>query len=332
LNLDSIGIIGAGSFGIAIANLVAENNYSVQLLIRTPEQFENMQDKLKNILHPSISLVHQPQAFMDSCQLIFPIVPGKDLENAILRIKPYATSSHSYVHGTKSVRIHDSLQHAVETMSQMMGRLLQTSSLACLAGPNLAYEINAGLPAATVIASADRGLQERVGEVLRNKRFQVLYNDDMYGIELCGAIKNIMAIAAGAASALEVGDNAKALLINRGLIEMIHIGTHLGASVKSFYGVAGMGDLLATCYSSRSRNFSLGYRLAKGESFEEITQSMEETAEGITTTMAIHQLSEKNNWKTPITKMVFKALFESYPVADAIQHLMKLPVREDIDF
>lgn len=330
--MNPVGIIGAGSFGVAIANLVAENNLPVQILIRTPDQYDEVRRKLSQVLSPSVSIVYDPQLFMQDCRLIFPIVPGKDLEAAILRIKPFATSAHSFVHGTKSVRIHDTAEHQVETMSQVMARILNTTSLACLAGPNLAYEINAGLPAATVIASHDRALQERVGEVLRNKRFQVLYNDDVYGIELCGAIKNIIAIASGASFALEVGDNARALLVNRGLIEMIHIGKHLGASIKSFYGVAGMGDLLATCYSNRSRNFTLGYRLAKGESSADIMQSMDETAEGMSTAKAIHQLSEKYHWKTPITKMVYKAVFEAYPVSDAIQHLMKLPVREDIDF
>lgn len=331
-----VGVIGPGSFGVAIANILAENGHPTYILCRNTEQCELAKHRLEGKLHDDVMLIHDAAFMMQSCNYIFPIIPGKDFEQAILPISSMVEDRHIFTHGTKGLHLTDTLDNCsiehVETMSMVMKRVLKTQKVACLAGPNLSREINEHKPAATVIASKDKSIQHAVGDILRSKRFQVLMNDDIYGIELCGVLKNIIAIAAGAASGLNVGENAKALLINRGLIEMIHIGSKLGASVKSFYGVAGMGDLMATCYSPNSRNFSVGYQLSQGLTYSTIRQQMEETAEGVNTTRLIYQLSEKYNWKTPITKMVYKALFEDYPAAEAIQHLMMLPVREDIDF
>lgn len=327
------GIIGGGSFGMALSHLIAETGNKILLLTRHREQCEQVALKIQPSFARQIIPVYDASFFMQHCRLIIPVIPSKDFEDALWKIKPFSTSEHVYIHGTKGIHIRQTGElTAIETMSQLMHRILKTERVACLAGPNLAREINEGKPAATVIASKHRDIQEMGGFVLRSNRFQVLFNDDIYGIELSGVLKNIMAIAAGAASGLELGDNAKALLVNRALIEMIHIGTQLGASIKSFYGVAGMGDLMATCYSNHSRNYTVGYRLAKGDTFTQISATMDETAEGVNTTKVIYQLSEQQHWKTPITKMVYKVLFEEYPVKKAITHLMKLPVREDIDF
>lgn len=329
----SAGIIGGGSFGLALANLMAETGQKILLLTRHREQCEQVALKIQAPFAQQIIPVYDASFFMQHCRLIILVIPSKDFEDVLWKIKPFTTPNHVFIHGTKGIHIQQSGELiTVETMSQLMHRILVTERVACLAGPNLAREISEGKPAATVIASQHRDILEMGGNVLRSNRFQVLYNDDIYGIELCGVLKNIMAIASGAASGLEVGDNAKALLVNRALIEMIHIGSQLGASVKSFYGVAGMGDLIATCYSSHSRNYSVGYRLARGESFAQISASMDETAEGVNTTRLIYQLAEQHHWKTPITKMVYKVLFEEFPVNKAIAHLMKLPVREDIGF
>jgi len=327
------GIIGGGSFGLALAHLMAEAGQKVLVLTRHREQCEQVSLKIQTSYVGQIIPVHDVSMFMQQCQLIIPVIPSKDFEDVLWKIKPYTTSTHVFIHGTKGIYSQPlGEQPSIETMSQLMHRILETERVACLAGPNLAREISEGKPAATVIASKHRDIHEMGAKVLRSHRFQVLYNDDIYGIELCGVLKNIMAIAAGAASGLEVGDNAKALLINRALVEMIHIGTHLGASIKSFYGVAGMGDLVATCYSSQSRNYNVGYRLARGESFAQISASMDETAEGVNTTKLIYRLAERYHWKTPITKMIYKVLFEEFPVKEAIAYLMKLPVREDIGF
>jgi glycerol-3-phosphate dehydrogenase (NAD(P)+) len=217
-------------------------------------------------------------------------------------------------------------------MSEVIRQTTAVTATGCLAGPNLAREIAEGKPAATVIASEDPAVIEAGQSLLRTPRFQVLSSDDLLGIELCGVIKNIMAIAAGAAAGLDLGENARSLLINRGMVEMIHIGRQFGAGIKPFLGAAGMGDLMATCNSPKSRNYTVGFRLAQGEPFEHIRSTMDETAEGINTTRVMFFLSEKYGWKTPITRLVYKVLFEELPVQDAITALMKLPLKEDIDF
>lgn len=337
-NLYPAGVIGAGSFGTAIANILAENG-PVFLLTRD----ERMADIIRRDnaaagqpLHERILVTHDMAWFARQCPVIFPIIPSQDFRQAMTDLAPYLRPEHILIHGTKGLDMRpgetEISRNSISTMSEVMREVTGLTAIGCLAGPNLAREIAEGKPAATVVASPVPAVIEAGQQLLRIPRFQVLSSDDLLGVELCGVIKNIMAIAAGAAAGLDVGENARSLLINRGMVEMVHIGTRLGASIKPFLGVAGIGDLMATCNSPKSRNYSVGYRLAMGESFGHIRQTMEETAEGVNTTRIVHLLSEQYGWKTPITKMVYKVLYEDFPVRDAITALMKLPVKEDIDF
>ncbi len=333
------GVIGAGSFGTAIANLLAVNskvllttgNKGTADLIRATRKSAG-QD-----LHPDIEVTHDLKILAEKCKVIFPIIPSHDFYDCMVDLAPYLTSEHILIHGTKGLHLTTSISSSIRkedllTMTQVIEKVTPVSKTGCLAGPNLAREIAEGKPAATVVASNSQEVLDIGQQLLRTSNFQVLWSDDVYGVELCGVIKNIMAIASGALSGFELGENAKALLVNRSMVEMIHIGTHMGAGLKAFLGVAGIGDLMATCNSPKSRNFTVGYRLAKGESPKHIFESMEETAEGVNTTKLIYHLSEHYNWKTPITKLVYKVLFDEFPVQNAIGLLMKLPVREDIDF
>jgi len=333
------GVIGAGSFGTAVANILAENG-PVWLLVRDDEDVRGITQARAaagQSLPPGITVTADTEKFARTCPVIFPIIPSHDFREAMVQLRPYLQAEHILIHGTKGLDItagdltQITLQD-VNTMSDVIRQVTGLECIGCLAGPNLAREIAEGKPAATVVASPHPGVVDVGQQLLRIPRFQVLTSDDLLGIELCGVIKNIMAIAAGAAAGLDVGENARSLLINRAMVEMIHIGREMGAGVKPFLGAAGMGDLMATCNSPKSRNYTVGYRLAKGESFAEISATMEETAEGVNTTRVMYFLSERYDWKTPITRLVYKVLFENYPVRDVIPALMKLPVREDIDF
>ena len=170
--------------------------------------------------------------------------------------------------------------------------------------------------------------------LLRCDRFQVYGNSDLIGIELCGVLKNIIAIASGTLSGLGLGENARALLVSRGLAEMIYLGKALGGDSEAFMGLAGVGDLVATCFSRHSRNFTVGYRLAQGETLKEITGDMEETAEGINTTRIVKQLADHYRVAAPITRMLYRMLFEGVTAEKALQKLMKMPLGEgeDVDF
>lgn len=334
-----VGVIGAGSFGTAIANLLAENA-PVVLLVRSQESYDKiMQTRTAagQILAENIEVTLSQEYLAASCEVIFPIIPGQDFKNGMQTLAPFLSEKHILIHGTKGLEFPQNVEAGIGiedviTMSKLIEKYTPVTKIGCLAGPNLAKEIAQGKPAATVIAGTHPDVMQIGKKYLRSTRFQVLSSDDLLGVELCGVLKNIMAIASGMASGLEIGENAKALLINRSLVEMIHIGQQMGATIKPFLGVAGMGDLIATCSSPTSRNFTFGYRMAQGASFEEAMQSMEETAEGVRTTKIIYQLSERYEWKTPITKLVYHILFEQMQAQVAVQSLMKLTVEEDINF
>lgn len=339
IELGHVGVIGAGSFGTAIANILSENT-NVILLVKdeiAKNKLNQSRVAAGQSLSDKIEVISSPSELAGRCSVIFPIIPSNEFRTVMENLKPIVHNNHVIIHGTKGLDVsinsqHDFTVNDVKTMSEVISEITGNINIGCLAGPNLAKEIAEGKPAATVIASHSENVKNIGLKLLRTPRFQVLISDEIKGIELCGVIKNIIAIAAGAASGLELGENARSLLINRGLVEMIHIGKNMGTGIKPYLGVAGMGDLIATCNSPKSRNYTLGYRLAKGETFEQISKSMEETAEGVNTTRIIYHLSEKHEWKTPITRLVYKVLFENYPVHDAIHALMKLPVKEDISF
>lgn len=338
-NKPTVGVIGAGSFGTAIANLLCENA-KVILVANGKESADLIREKQTSAnqkLHNHISVTSHLSEMASSCKVIFPIIPSHDFYECMVDLKPYLHQDHILIHGTKGLHLTTEISSSIRkedllTMTQVIEQVTGIKKTGCLAGPNLAREIAEGKPAATVVASNSQEVLEVGQQLLRSANFQVLWNDDVYGVELCGVIKNIMAIASGALSGFELGENARSLLVNRAMVEMIHIGTHMGAGLKAFLGVAGIGDLMATCNSPKSRNFMVGYRLAKGESPQQIFSTMEETAEGVHTTRLIYHLSEHYGWKTPITKLVYKVLYEEFPVQNAIALLMKLPVREDIDF
>jgi glycerol-3-phosphate dehydrogenase (NAD(P)+) len=202
----------------------------------------------------------------------------------------------------------------------------------CLAGPNLAKELSKGQPAATVVASRFNEVILEGQRLLRSDKFQVYGNSDIIGVELSGVLKNIIAIAAGALAGMGLGENARGLLISRGMVELIYLGNALGGILISFIRMAGIGDLVATCSSTLSRNYTVGFRLAQGETLDEIINSMEEVAEGINTVKLIKTFVEGTGMRAPITENLYKVLFEDLKIEEALQYLMKYPFSVDVDF
>jgi len=193
-----------------------------------------------------------------------------------------------------------------------------------LSGPNLAKEIARGLPAAAVIASHDITIAEKARGFMECANFTLSTSDDVIGVELGGALKNIVALGAGMIDGLGLGDNAKAAFITRGWTELVFLGTTLGAKVNTFYGLAGLGDLIATCASNLSRNHYVGYELAQGRSLSEIYNSMSQVAEGTYTTKAAHHLAQELGIKLPITETIYNVLFHDLPVKEAENVLRRL--------
>jgi len=212
-------------------------------------------------------------------------------------------------------------------MSQVLAEEVPPSmsgQICVLSGPNLATEIAQGLPAASVIAAQDISLAERARYLMQSPKFFLSTSDDVIGVELGGSLKNIIALGAGMIDGLGLGDNAKGAFIAWGWTEVVSLGIRMGARASTFYGLSGLGDLIATCSSSLSRNHYVGYELAKGRSLAEITASMPNVAEGVATTMAVHQLAKNRHLKLPIMNLMYGILFEGLSPRQAFSEFREL--------
>ncbi|UII29396.1 NAD(P)-dependent glycerol-3-phosphate dehydrogenase [Fulvivirga maritima] len=340
-----VGVIGAGSFGSAIANILAEKS-EVLLYARDSETIKKIAEQKENRgqkLHTNITATGDLSYLASVCDVIFPIVPSSAFRTMMQQLSPYLHPYHILIHGTKGLDISlpkgetiDSVKELnrenIKTMSEVIMDESVVIRVGCLAGPNLAKEMAKAQPAATVVASHYGEVIKEGERLLRNDRFQVYGNNDLIGIELAGVLKNIIAIASGALSGLGLGENAKGLLISRGMVEMIHLGKIMGGDVHAFLGVAGIGDLVATCNSTLSRNYTVGYRLAQGESLDQIIATMEEVAEGVNTVRIAKKMVESANKRAPITEALYDVLFGDLTVDKALQMLMRYPYNVDIDF
>ncbi len=347
-----VGVIGAGSFGTVIANVLAEKQ-DVLLYARTPERVQQLNTERKsngNPLHKRITATNDLELLGNSCNVIFPVVPSANFRELMRNLSPYLRPYHILIHGTKGFDVNipgglaDGLQGARNTTNKPLSRevvktmsevILEESSVVrvgCLAGPNLAREMASKLPAASVVASHFDEVINAGQQLLKSDRLLIYGNNDLIGVELCGVLKNIIAIGAGVIHGMGLGENAKALLISRGMVEMIYIGQALGGNTKAFIGLAGVGDLIATCSSQDSRNFTVGTRLAKGEALEDIIKNMEEVAEGVRTVEIVKSLAEYYKIRCPITETLHKIFNKEMTVEDANTYLMKFPFRAEIDF
>lgn len=336
-NHQKVGVIGAGSFGMAIASLLAENN-EVLIYARNPATLKaiNEERKHKNAkVHPRITGVNNMEIVAKECKLIFPIVPSSNFRSMMKDFAPYLKPYHFLIHGTKGLDIgnlEDINTNTVHRMSQVIKQESAVVRIGCLSGPNIAHEILEGQLTATVIASRFKEVIDVGKEVLRSRRIQVYTSEDIRGAELAGALKNIIAIAAGILSGLGLGRNLWGLLITRGLTEMIHFGKALGADIKPFLGVAGIGDLVTTASSKNSRNYTVGYLIAKGKTLAEINAIMEEVAEGLRTVQVAKQLADTYQLEVPITRMVYQVLYENVTIEEAMEYFVRLDYEHDVDY
>lgn len=340
-----VGVIGAGNFGSAVANLLAPHR-RVLLYARDKHAVKRIAETRENRghkMHQNVEPLSDLSRVARECDVIFPIVPSAHFRSMMRRLAPHLHPYHILIHGTKGFDIElpegetiDSVRALsraqVKTMSEVIMEESVVVRVGCLAGPNLSKELAAGQPAATVIASQFNEVIGLGKRLLRNDHFQVYGNNDLVGVELAGVLKNVIAIAAGALSGMGYGENAKGLLISRGMVEMIYLGRALGGNTRAFLGVAGVGDLVTTCNSALSRNFNVGFRLAKGESLQQILESTDEIAEGINTVKIARKCADYYHVKAPITTTLFKVLFEDLTMKQAVQYLMRYPLNIDIDF
>jgi glycerol-3-phosphate dehydrogenase (NAD(P)+) len=344
-DLKTVGVIGAGSFGTALANLIAEN-YDVLVYARRVEAIDNINIKRENAnqpMHERVRATGDIREVCETCTLMFPTIPSAYFREVLLQMVPYLRPDHILIHGTKGFHINVSEEEKEEdikelgrdsiyTMSELIRRETNVIRVGCISGPNLASELSQHKPAGAVIASHFDEVIRLGRNALKSHRFQVYGSKDLTGVELAGSLKNIIALASGSISALELGENARALLITKSLGEVIRIGRVLGGDVKTFLGLAGIGDIIATSSSTSSRNFSVGYRMAKGETLQQILDTSDEVAEGINTVEIIKLLADHYRVRVPIISTIYYTLFKGVPASEGLRQLMKYPFDVDVDF
>ncbi len=297
-------IIGNTSWGNTLSALLSDRGIAVKLWARSEAEVEALEQGQRNYASTS----HIGEALHEAVLVIW-AVPSQSLRQNVSQAKDYLTDSMLLMSAAKGLEVNSG-----KRMSQVLAEEIDSSlreRVCVISGPNLAKEINQALPAASVIAARDISLAERARKLMESPRFFLSTCDDIVGVELGGALKNIIALGAGMIDGLDLGDNAKGAFVSWGWAEVVSLGVTLGARPDTFYGLAGLGDLIATCSSTLSRNHYVGYELTKGRSLSEISASMPNVAEGVATTEAAHLLAQERGLKLPIIDLMYKILFKS---------------------
>lgn len=315
-------MLGAGAWGTVVAALIARNGHQVRLWSHRAELAAKITAENRNPeyapdlpLPPNLSATSDLLQAVAGADLAFIVVPTPTVRALAERLAG-AGFSGALVSCSKGLEV-----GSLNRISQVVADSLPRAQFAVLSGPNLAGEIAAGLPAAATVASRDPVLATRVQRLMQQPTFRLYTSSDVAGVEAGGALKNVIALASGISDGLGIGENARASLITRGLAELVRLGIALGGEARTFYGLAGLGDLVATCSSVRSRNHQAGVRLAAGESLEELVASGL-TAEGIPTVKAVHDSDVGRSIDLPISREVYKVLFERKDPRQGIVDLM----------
>ncbi len=327
-----ITVLGAGNWGTTVAQLCAQNGHAVTLWSRDPERCAEINRKHTNTrslrqvsLDPTIVAVHDLAQGVSAADLIFILLPSQALRELCRRFGEVARPEHLVVHGIKGLEI-DS--HA--RMSQILREETCVRQIGVLAGPNIATEIAHGKLAGTVVATPFPALASLVRTALECAQLRVFHATDVRGVELCGALKNVVAIAAGMIDQLDLGENAKAFMLTRGMVELTRLASVMGAQPATTTGLAGIGDLMVTCASTLSRNHRLGVELARGVSLEDALARIGMVVEGVYASRSARALAEQHGIAMPLFDHIDQVLHEGLPVAAAIDALMGLPTGHDV--
>lgn len=330
-SIQQVAVIGDGAMGTLCSLLLADNGCTVRLWGRNPEHVAALREERENrrylpgrTLPETIEPVSEAKAAFAGADCIVSAVPCQFMRPIWQRIAAQAPSDVPVVSVAKGIE-NDTLL----TPTAIIADCLPVPKLASLSGPNIAPEIAAQKPASAVVASGDAAFARRVQEALSNNYFRVYTCRDLIGVELAGASKNVIALAAGMCDGIGAGDNAKAALLTRGLVEITRLGVALGAEADTFRGLAGVGDLFTTCVSKVGRNRTAGERIGRGEKPEQVVSSTDSVIEGIATTQSVLALADKHDVEMPIVAAVASVLFEGRKPTDAIEDLMARPLRDE---
>jgi glycerol-3-phosphate dehydrogenase (NAD(P)+) len=319
-----VAILGAGGMGTALALLFAKPAIDVRVWSRDATHALDFASTRVNTRHlpgihlpDSIQITHDAAQATNGADLIVAAIPTSFLRATLERIAAEIPASVPVLSVVKGIEY-----GTFARPSQIIQQTLGERSVAVLSGPSHAEELARGLPASLVVSGDSQTLNERVQSALSHEAFRVYTSHDAIGVELAGALKNILGIAAGISDGLAMGDNAKAALLTRGLVEIARFGVELGAKHETFYGLAGVGDVVTTCYSPFGRNRAVGERIGRGESPQHILADMINVAEGVPTTRSVHSLSLQRGVDMPITRELYQILFEGKSPRAAVIDLM----------
>jgi glycerol-3-phosphate dehydrogenase (NAD(P)+) len=326
-----IAILGAGGMGTALALLLGRSGAEVRIWSRDREHAENFARTRVNDRHlpgvvvpESVRITAERRVAAEGAELLVAAIPTQYLRTALESLAgalPGGVPALSVVKGIEF--------GTFARPSQIIGETLGARPVAVLSGPSHAEELARGLPASVVVSSADQIVAAQVRDLLSHQAFRVYTSTDTLGVELAGALKNILGIAAGICDGLAFGDNAKAALLTRGLVEISRLGVNLGARFDTFYGLAGVGDVVTTCYSPYGRNRSVGERIGRGERIDHILAGMVNVAEGVPTTRSVHSLAVERRVEMPITAELYRVLFEGKsPRAAVVDLMIRMPKDE----
>lgn len=328
-----IGVLGGGSWGTALANLLAKKGHHVEIWTRREEHSNEINENKTNLKYlPGIFLSKNIESTTDikkvvkGKDLILQAVPTHGVRETFLKIKEEVEEDQIIVNVSKGIE-NDTLMR----ISEIIFEILPNNPYVVLSGPSHAEEVARELPTTVIAASENYEKAKLVQDIFMNESFRVYTNKDVIGVELGGAIKNVIALGAGISDGLNYGDNAKAALMNRGIFEMARLGETMGADMNTFFGLSGIGDLIVTCTSEHSRNKKAGMLLGQGLTLEEAIEKTGMVVEGVKTTKSTYSLAKKHNVNMPITKEIYNVLYKEAEVKEAVRRLMVRKKKGEMD-
>ncbi|MDX1763949.1 MAG: NAD(P)H-dependent glycerol-3-phosphate dehydrogenase [bacterium] len=331
---DKIGVIGAGAWGTTLANLLAKKGLSVTLWVYEEDLVSTMDQERENKIYlPGVSLsenLHPTSSLAqvcEGCETFLLVTPSHVTRQVAEALGRRISEKSLVISATKGIE-NETLMTISEILPQVLPQIAE-GQFAYLSGPSFAMEVSRELPTAVAVASTVRTVADRVQALFTTPYFRVYTTPDVIGVELGGAVKNVMAIAAGISDGLGFGHDTRAALITRGLSEMARLGRAMGASQATFMGLAGLGDLVLTCTGDLSRNRTVGVQLGQGKKLDEILSNRKTVAEGVRTTRSVFHLSRKHGVEMPITEQVYAILYDKISPGNAVRELMSRDPREE---
>ncbi len=328
-----VSVIGSGSWGTTLSDMFARNGIETTLYVRNKDLYKTMLQTSENSVYlksikldKRLNLTNSLSFAVEKSDIIVISIPVKYLRQSLEALKGYVRDDHIFVSSSKGIE-NDTFFRPSEIINDVLS--IDKDKIAVISGPNFAKEVARQLPSATVLASSNKNIARMLQQLFNNSYFRIYTSNDIKGVEICGALKNIIALASGISDGLNLGHNAKASLITRGIAEMTKFGLHFRAKKETFMGLAGIGDLVLTCTGDLSRNRKVGIEIVKKRDINRVLDSMVMVAEGVNTVKSVFEWSLKNGVDMPIAKGVYEILYNAKNPEDAVEELMKRPLKSE---